>query len=43
MRRAEEVKQHKEKTILDFKNEIEIPVDFVNILSKGLNYKPSKA
>ena len=37
---AEEIKQHEEKTILNFTDN-EIPVDFVNILSKGLNYKTS--
>ena len=37
---AEEIKQHEEKTILNFTDN-EIPVDFVNILSKGLDYKTS--
>ena len=37
---AAEIKQHEEKTILNF-TDIEIPADFVNTLSKGLDYKTS--
>ena len=37
---AEEIKLHEKKTILKFTDN-EIPVDFGNILSKGLDYKTS--
>ena len=37
---VEEIKQHEERTILNF-TDIDIPADFVKILSKGLDYKTS--
>ena len=37
---AEEIKKHEEKTILNFTSN-EVPVDFINISSKGLDYKTS--